>query len=377
MKIISQNKKFKILKLYYEGMPAATICRDYHIPHSILYKWITDYPWQSFLNIKAKEKPISLPKLLSHSRKLEGELAFLKRTVIKDIPLRERMAIIDEEYGKESIHLQCDALDVNRSSYLNHRYHNKNDDAWFKRRKAEYTSLVADIFEESGRVYGARKIAAAMKRRGKPVSEDYVRRIMIENGLISIRNASDKTYRIMARRSREEARSSQELKVDGINQVWVSDTTAIHIHNRYYYICVYVDAFSRKAVGCNIGRNNSTQLTKRTFLKAFHDRKPKSLIIHTDNGQCYTSYSYNQALMQCGVDHSYSRIREPRDNPIIESFFGSLKREELLPNSIKSFRELKVRVDKFVEKYNSERLHGSLNYLPPDEFEAQFLAKTR
>ena len=79
---ISTNKKYKILQLYYEGESANTICRDYHIAHSTLYKWITDYPKESIIlaNIK-KEKPINITRMISHTQKVEAELDFLHRTV--------------------------------------------------------------------------------------------------------------------------------------------------------------------------------------------------------------------------------------------------------------------------------------------------------
>lgn len=349
-------------------MPAAKICQEYRIAHSTLYKWINDYPKQVILD---KTMPrYSTAKLFSHARKLEAELAFLKRTVIKDISLRERMRIIDEEYGKESLHVQCDALDINRSTYLNHKYRNKNEDTWFKKREAEYTELIADIYEQSGHVYGARKIAAIMRARGKSVSSKYVRKIMSESGFVSARSSTDKGYQLVARHLREAARSSQEFKVSGINQVWVSDTTAVSVHNRYYYICAYIDLFSRKVVGWGIGRNNSTQLAKRTFLKAYKDRKPKSLTLHTDNGACYVSYSFNQTLLKCGVDHSYSRMHIPHDNAVAESFFNTLKREGIFLNGYPtSLRELREHIEVYIEKYNSIRPHEHLSYISPDEFE--------
>ena len=363
-----RNKKFKLVKLYYEGTPATKICQEYRVAHSTLYKWINDYPEQAILEKSMPHR--SITKLFSHTKKMEAELAFLQRTVIKDISLRERMAVIDKEYGKESLHVQCEALNVNRSTYLNHKYRNKNDDTWFKKREAEYTELIADIYEQSGHVYGARKIAAIMRARGKSVSSKFVRRIMSESGFVSARSSADKSYQLVARHLREAAHSSQEFNVNGINQVWVSDTTAVSVNNRYYYICAYIDLFSRKIVGWGIGRNNSTQLAKRTFLKAYENRRPKSLIVHTDNGTCYTSYSFNQTLLRCGVDHSYSRMHIPHDNAVAESFFSTLKREGIFLNGYPtSLRKLREHVEAYMEKYNSLRPHEHLNHIAPDEFE--------
>lgn len=369
----SYNKKIKLLKLYYEGMSGTAICREYHIPHSTLYLWITEYPCEKVMIANSKKRIPTISKMLSHSKKIESEVSFLQRTVVKDLSLRERMAIIDAEYGKESLHVQCEALCVKRGTYLNHRYRNKNDDTWFKKREAKYTKLIIDIHEQSGHVYGARKIAAMMCRKGNIVSREYVRKIMMENGLVSARSNLDRRYTFITRHLRKAARSCQELKPDGVDQVWVSDTSSFFVNNHYYYICTYIDLFSRKVVGWNIGRNNSTQLTKRTFLKAYTHRNPKTLILHTDNGACYTSFSFNQALAKRTVSHSYSRPRIPQDNAVAESFFNTLKREGIFLNGYpKSYRELQENVGQFISKYNSERPHEHLGHISPDEFEMNY-----
>lgn len=365
----SYDKKIKLLKLYYQGMSGAAICRKYHIPHSTLYLWITEYSCEKVI-LNSKKRIPTISKVLSHSEKLESEVGFLQRTVVKELSLKDRMAIIDTEYGRESLHVQCEALCVDRGTYLNHKYRNKNDDVWFKKREAKYTKLIIDIYEQSGQVYGARKIAAIMCRRGDIVSQKYVRKIMAENGLVSARNNQDKRYALMARHLRKSAHSCQNFKPNGINQVWVSDTSSFFVNDHYYYICTYIDLFSRKVVGWDVGRNNSTQLTKRTFLKAYTCRNPKNLILHTDNGSCYTSFSFNQALAKRAVKHSYSRPHTPHDNAVAESFFNTLKREGIFLNGYpKSYRELRKSIERFISKYNSERPHEHLGYVSPDEFE--------
>lgn len=140
-----------------------------------------------------------------------------------------------------------------------------------------------------------------------------------------------------------------------------------------FHIVPYIsDLFSRKVVGWGIGRSNSTQLTKRTFLKAYQERKPKALIVHTDNGQCYTSYSFGLALARRGVDLSHSRPHIPHDNAVAETFFSTLKREGLFLNGYpKSLRELKQYTEAYIQKYNQERPHEHLEYISPDEFERQ------
>ncbi len=374
---ISTNKKYKILQLYYEGESANTICRDYHIAHSTLYKWITDYPKESIIlaNIK-KEKPINITRIISHTQKVEAELDFLHRTVTNQMPLRERMRIIDNEYGKESLKVQCEALGVNRATYLNHKYRNKNEDAWFIKREAEYTEIINKIFEDSGNVYGGKKIAAIMRKNGRPVSAKYVRKIMVKNGLNSVRNPSNKNHRIIVRNMRQAAQSSQKFKPEAPNQIWASDVTAVCIHNHYYYVCVFIDLFSRKVVGHSVGRNSSVQLIKRAFIKAYSDRQPKSLTVHSDNGAIYTSYSFNKMLSERKVEHSYSRPGIPHDNAVAESFFNTLKRESLIRDDYpSSFRELRERVETYIEWYNSGRSHERLRYVAPDVYEKNYNKK--
>ena len=324
-------------------------------------------------------KSLTWDKLQAHTAKLEAELAFLQRTIVDNYTLRERMDIIDKEYGLDSIHVQCEALKVARGTYLNHRLHNKNDTAWFKRREAEYTEIITRIHEESGHVYGPKKITAIMHKQGKPVSDRYVRKLMIENGLSSVRSPFNKNYAYVSRHLREASHASQDFKVDRINQVWVSDTSAIYIHGRYYYICVYIDLFSRKVVGWGLGRSNSTQLVKRTFQKAFKARKnPKNLIIHTDNGMCYSSYSLNRLFQKLKLTHSYSRVGIPHDNAVAESFYNTLKREAIyLEGSPVSYRDLEKRISSYIDRYNTIRPHEHLNYDSPDDFEKKHAKKAQ
>lgn len=237
MRHIQYNNKQNVLKQYYDGIPPTVLSKEYNIPQSTLFYWISKYSKSVVLKKEREDKRFNnWSKLQSHSDKQELEIAFLKRTVVKKIPLKECLSIIDNEYGKESLHVQCEALDVNRSTYLNHRYRNKNDNAWFKRREAEYCEIISKIYEESGHVYGAKKITAIMKKQGKPVSYKYIQKLMAECGLKSIWSLSNKNRLIVARNLRESAHASSDFKVSKINQVWVSDTSSVFMYYLHYLI---------------------------------------------------------------------------------------------------------------------------------------------
>ncbi|MBR2766880.1 IS3 family transposase [Candidatus Saccharibacteria bacterium] len=366
-----KNKEL-ILELYYSGVSPVKLSEEYHIPQSTLFYWISKYPKEIVLN-RPRSSIKGLSRMMSHTKKIEEENSFLKRTVVAKIPLQERLAIIDDEYGKESLHVQCEALDVSRGTYLNHKNRNKNENAWFKLREAEYSAIISEIYEKSGHIYGAKKIAAIMKKQGKPVTYTYVRRLMAENGLISRWNTSNKDRIIASRSLAKASHASSDFNVTKINQVWVSDTSAIKVHDKFYYLCVYIDIYSRKVVGWKLGTNNSTQLVKKAFISAYKNRgNPKSLIIHTDNGACYSSYSFNKLLRKIKVSHSYSRARIPHDNAVAESFFNIMKREAIYLNTpLKSYNDLKRRISEFIVRYNSVRPHEHLNYDSPDKVEKQ------
>lgn len=370
MKRITHNNKQQILKLYYNGVPPCTLIREYRVPSSTLYFWIKQNPKSFVINTRNDSEMMTYHKLVSHCQKIEKELKLVQSEIVNKVPRQERVLIIDKKYGTESLHVLCEAFMINRSTYLNHQKRSKKNDVWFKKREAKYNEMVKAIYEESGHIYGARKIAAVMRRKGERVSDKYVRKLMGELGLHSERSSADKNRALAARHLRKASHSAQQFHPDGADQVWVSDTTAIRINQRYYYVCVYIDLFSRKVVGWGLGQNNSTRLVNRTFLGAYAVRQPKSLTVHTDNGSCYTSYGFERTLQKSHTAHSYSFPHHPHSNAVAESFFNTLKREKIFLQGLpRSRRELQKYVAEYVEYYNCVRLHENLNYHTPAEIE--------
>ena len=329
MKRITYNDRDRIIKLYSQGVKPKALIKEYHIPSSTLYYWINNIPIKVAANSNQVHTISSWSRLNSHCKKIESELAFVQRAIIDKMEPKERMSIIDEKFGEESLNVQCDALQVNRGTYLNHRLRGKKENSIYKQRDAKYTAMIKQIFEESGGVYGPKKITAILRKRNELVSSDYVKKLMAELGFISSLSPKDKEYRYTTSYMRRERRFCDASEVTDINQVWVSDTTAVQIKDVYYFICVFIDLCSRRVLAWKIGRNNSTQLTKTTFLEAYKNRnpKPKALVIHTDNGACYTSFSFNKALRDKKITHTYSRPKTPHDNAVAEAFFKTLKRE--------------------------------------------------
>lgn len=155
------------------------------------------------------------------------------------------------------------------------------------------------------------------------------------------------------------------------NIVWVSDITYIRIANRFYYLCVIIDLYSRKVIAFQLSPNMKTQFVIDTFNLAIKVRNPKGLMFHSDRGCQYTSKEFRKVLDEHNVTQSFSKKGHPYDNAVAESFFKFLKKEEINRRNYQTIKDLELSVFSYIEGYyNAKRPHGSLNNLTPNQMEA-------
>ncbi len=167
---------------------------------------------------------------------------------------------------------------------------------------------------------------------------------------------------------------NQNFDTTAPNQVWVSDVTYFKFKNSQFFICVVIDLFSRKVISHKIALNNSTQLVKSTVKLAYELRKPTApLILHTDRGSNYRSKTFYDYLKSINITHSYSRAYVPYDNSVVESFFGTMKREELYRTRYRTNQEFRAAVEEYISFFNQKRPHKKLQYKTPNQKEAEFL----
>jgi putative transposase len=222
--------------------------------------------------------------------------------------------------------------------------------------------------------YGYRRVTRTLHRRGFRDNHKKVLRVMNEHGLTKkpkrrwVRTTnSNHSHRIYPN-------LAQNLLVTGVNQLWVADITYIAILSGFVYLAVILDLFARRVVGHALSRSIDTALCLEALRMALALRRPPTGIVHhSDRGVQYASHDYVEKLLANGFRISMARKGNPYDNAAAESFIKTLKSEEVYLWEYRTMDDVQNRLPYFIEDvYNRKRLHSSLGYLPPVEFEEMF-----
>jgi len=224
--------------------------------------------------------------------------------------------------------------------------------------------------------YGYRTMTAALKRQGYHVNHKRVLRLMHTLGLVHPPQKRRKVYTTnSAHGLRVYPNLITDLEVTHLNQLWVADLTYIHLLDDFIYLAALLDASSRRCIGWQLSHRLDSQLALDALNHALAERQPPvGWIHHSDRGVQYASHAYVQRLQAAGAQISMSAKGTPLDNAQAESFFKTVKVEEVSLHTYHTFEEAQAHLAHFLEDvYNQKRLHSSLGYLPPAEFEAQFL----
>ena len=373
----SLKEKENAIKRYVKDRESPlTIIKDIGISKSTFYKWLSEYQNEQ----KQSDRKIltlrNFKLLEAKIARLEGIIEIIKKAnVLPNSPLKDKLYAAESISDDYSVHMLCEALDIPRGTYYNHILRNKRDNTWYAKRREALREQIQEIYDESNQIFGAAKIAAVLHSRGVKASVNMVRQLMSDMGLVSIRQGAKKYYDDNVRQYKNYI--NQEFHTNAPDQVWVSDVTYFKCNNKQYYICAIIDLYARKVISYKIRKINSTQLVKTTFKVAYEERNPStSLIFHTDRGSNYISKSLNDYLKSLQITHSFSRAYVPYDNSVMESFFASLKREELYRKKYRSEKEFYKAVDDYIEFYNEQRPHAKLQYKTPNQKECEYKEKS-
>lgn len=267
----------------------------------------------------------------------------------------------------------CWLMNVSRSGY----YHRGDEEDG----RALGDSLLSEeieriVLEFPG--YGYRRVTAQLQRESWRVNRKRVLRLMRAGALLCR----------AARRTTRTTHSGHGLPTypnllpanppQGLDQVWVADLTYIRLPREFCYLAAVLDAFSRRVVGWELSRRIDAELVLAALERALRTRHPGAgWIHHSDQGVQYACADYVTRLAETEARISMSRRGRPRDNAQAESFFRTLKCEEVYLQDYEDLDDAEANLARFIDDvYNHKRLHSSLGYVPPSEFEAHFAARS-
>ena len=367
---LSPEEKQSLVARYHAGEPVAEICADAGVARSTFYTWIKPYTTitTDSGHVVSQQEFI---KMKQRIQKLEQKVEILQKAgCTASAPLQEKLQELSKLYGQYSVHALCEALCVSRGTFYNHIFRRKEVTVYDKR-KAEMREHIKVVFDESHQRFGANKIAAVLSEQGIRISPQYTAELMREMGLQSVTLYSKRDYQKQERLAKKQNLLQRQFRVDAPNRVWVSDVTCFKINDKYLYVCAILDLFSRRVIAYRVSPKNSTYLITSTFRQAYQNRNaPQSLMFHSDQGAQYTSMTFRKLLRMNKVVQSFSAPGQPHDNAVMESFFSFMKREEIYRTQYKSEQQFEKSIENYIEFYNTQRPHSTLNYKTPDQFEA-------
>ncbi len=279
---------------------------------------------------------------------------------------------ISDQKADFDVKTLCRVCRVPRSSYYDwERATADNQDAMWA--EAVLANRIYDAWAASRGRYGAPRITAQLRREGVVVNRKRVERLMADLG---IRGACGRR-RVRTTLRDPKAQPAPDLvnrdfTAPELDRLWVGDITFIATDEGWLYLATVIDVVSRRLVGWSMADHLRAELCTEALRQAALTRgqvRFEDLRFHSDRGCQYTADAYRRACADLRITQSMGSVGDSYDNALAESFFSSLKRELVDDAHFTTMAEARTLVFQWIIWYNRERLHSSLGYLPPEEFE--------
>lgn len=278
---------------------------------------------------------------------------------------------IDAERANHPIRMICRVIVVSRAAYY----------AWAKAQAVasvdEDTVVrvhIRGVHRASRGTYGAPRMTAALRKQGLRVNRKRVARIMREEGLHGAPRRRFRGATTDSAHTHPVAPNvlDRDFTAKAPNEAWVGDITYLPVGTGWAYLAVLIDLYSRKVVGWALDDHMRADLCLAALRRALAARQPpEGLVHHTDRGSQYASSDYVAALTEAGIIQSMSRKGNCWDNAVAESFFGTLEQELGASARWTSVAHARTDVAAWIHHfYNDQRLHSTIGFRSPVEFEA-------
>lgn len=267
----------------------------------------------------------------------------------------------------------CKVMEVSRSGFYDYLHRTDKNDNHRDPSQGMLEAQIKAIFEESKSTYGSRRVLIELQKKGYQIGRFKVRRLMRELGL---KVKSPRRYKVTtdSRHSYPVAANvlNRNFAVGAPNRVWASDITYVWTLQGWQYLAVVMDLFSRQIVGWAIDSRMKKELTLNALAMAYWRRKPDAgLLHHSDRGSQYACGEYQKRLKDYKMAVSMSRKGDCWDNAPVERFFRSLKSERLSACRFGTRKAAEIEIIDYIAFYNYARLHSTLGYLSPMDYEKE------
>lgn len=277
-------------------------------------------------------------------------------------------AFIDKNRTRHNVRRLCQLYNVSTSGFY----------AWKSRPISQHKlydetlkQLIQELHQGFRRCYGAERMHQELVQRGYCCSKRRINRLMREmnvkpstTGLYAWRPGQHEFYSCAG----NQLSKDQIMTTKGTH--WAGDFTYIKTNQGWLYHAVVLDLYTRKVIGWSFSSQRNSELTKSALTMALQNERPKvGCLFHSDQGIEYAAHDYRDLLVNAGMRRSMSRKSTPTDNAIVESFFHTMKAESVQRKIYINKIEAVAEIMSFINFYNNERLHSSLNFQSPINYE--------